>query len=48
MVDEKILHDFIEQFEEMDKEEVKEKLLGIANWKMRNVVKSIYLNYNVN
>lgn len=31
MVDEKILHDFMEEFEEMDKEEVREKLLGIAN-----------------
>lgn len=31
MVDEKILRDFMEEFEEMDKEEVKERLLGIAN-----------------
>jgi FlaA1/EpsC-like NDP-sugar epimerase len=31
MVDEKILRDFMEQFEEMDKEEVRERLLGIAN-----------------
>jgi FlaA1/EpsC-like NDP-sugar epimerase len=33
-VDEKILHDFMEQFEEMDKEEVRERLLGIANSKI--------------
>jgi FlaA1/EpsC-like NDP-sugar epimerase len=31
MVDEKILHDFMDRFEEMDKEEVRERLLGIAN-----------------
>jgi FlaA1/EpsC-like NDP-sugar epimerase len=31
MVDEKILNDFMEQFESMDKEEVRERLLGIAN-----------------
>lgn len=31
MVEEKILHDFMEEFEEMDKEEVRERLLGIAN-----------------
>jgi FlaA1/EpsC-like NDP-sugar epimerase len=31
MVDEKILRDFMEQFESMDKEEVRERLLGIAN-----------------
>jgi FlaA1/EpsC-like NDP-sugar epimerase len=30
-VDEKILHDFIEEFEKMDKEGVRERLLGIAN-----------------
>jgi FlaA1/EpsC-like NDP-sugar epimerase len=31
IVDEKILYDFMEEFEEMDKEEVRERLLGIAN-----------------
>jgi FlaA1/EpsC-like NDP-sugar epimerase len=31
MVDEKILHDFMEEFESMDKEEVRKRLLGIAN-----------------
>ncbi|WP_339210621.1 nucleoside-diphosphate sugar epimerase/dehydratase [Aeribacillus sp. FSL K6-8210] len=31
MVDEKILRDFMEEFEEMDKEEVRERLLEIAN-----------------
>lgn len=31
MVDEKILHDFMERFEEMDKEKVRERLLAIAN-----------------
>jgi FlaA1/EpsC-like NDP-sugar epimerase len=30
-VDKKILQDFMEDFEEMDKEEVRERLLGIAN-----------------
>jgi FlaA1/EpsC-like NDP-sugar epimerase len=34
-VDEKILHDFMEEFEEMDKEEVRERLLGIANDKLK-------------
>jgi FlaA1/EpsC-like NDP-sugar epimerase len=31
MVEEKILNDFMEEFEEMDREEVRERLLGIAN-----------------
>ncbi|QXJ38639.1 UDP-N-acetyl-alpha-D-glucosamine C6 dehydratase [Parageobacillus caldoxylosilyticus] len=34
MVDEEILNDFMEEFEEMDKEEVRERLLGIANRKI--------------
>jgi len=37
-VDEKILHDFMEQFESMDKEEVRERLLGIANNRLTSKV----------
>lgn len=37
MVDEKILHDFMERFEEMDKEKVRERLLAIANGRFMSV-----------
>jgi FlaA1/EpsC-like NDP-sugar epimerase len=45
-VDEKILHDFMEEFESMDKEEVRERLLGIANNRIltQNQARKIALN----
>lgn len=46
MVDEKILNDFMEQFESMDKDEVRERLLGIANNRIltKNQARKIALN----
>lgn len=44
MVDEKILRDFIERFEEMDKEEVRERLLGIAN---NRITSAVFTNVSV-
>ncbi|AGT33677.1 hypothetical protein M493_17345 [Geobacillus genomosp. 3] len=46
-VDEKILHDFMDRFEEMDKEEVRERLLGIANNKELSKV-SVSANTSMN
>jgi FlaA1/EpsC-like NDP-sugar epimerase len=45
MVDEKILHDFMDRFEEMDKEEVRERLLGIAN---NRFVSTVSINSAIN
>jgi FlaA1/EpsC-like NDP-sugar epimerase len=46
MVDEKILHNFMEQFESKDKDEVRERLLGIANNRIltQNQARKIALN----
>ena len=45
VVDEKILRDFMERFESMDKEEVRERLLGILSSNKWKESERIYMNF---